>query len=169
VHRPADVVLRPGDFHFAEEGARISTLLGSCVSITMWHPRLLVGGMCHYVVPSRRRPIADLEARYADLDGRYADEAVQLFLREVHRCATRPQEYEVKMFGGGSQFTGAAAKSTVDIPGDNVAVGLQLLAHHGFTLLTRHLGGTGPRQVVFELATGNVWLKHAALTGRDSR
>ncbi len=45
------VVLRPGDFHFGGGHTRISTLLGSCVSITLWHPRRLIGGMCHYMMP----------------------------------------------------------------------------------------------------------------------
>jgi chemotaxis protein CheD len=158
VHSEADVVLSPGDFCFAEEGVRISTLLGSCVSITIWHPRLLVGGMCHYMLPSRRRP-----GKAAGLDGRYADEAMQLFLREVRRCGSRPQEYEVKMFGGGNQFTRTLGGSVVDVPRENVAAGIRLLTRHGFTLRTRHLGGSGPRRVIFEVATGNVWLKHASL------
>ena len=152
---PEQVFLNPGDFCFAGDGTRIRTLLGSCVSITLWHPRLHIGGMCHYMVPNRRR-----QADPHELDGRYADEAMQLFLRELDRCGTRPQEYEVKMFGGGNQFPGTPHVAALDIPGDNVAVGLRLLEQYGFHLTSRHLGGQGPRHIVFDLSTGNVWLKH---------
>jgi chemotaxis receptor (MCP) glutamine deamidase CheD len=31
-----EVFLNPGEFHFGEGTTRISTLLGSCVSITLW-------------------------------------------------------------------------------------------------------------------------------------
>ena len=53
---PHTVFLHPGECYFGGGPTRIATLLGSCVSITVWHPRLLVGGMCHYMLPSRQRP-----------------------------------------------------------------------------------------------------------------
>ena len=48
-----EIFLQPGDFYFGDRDTRIRTLLGSCVSITMWHPRLHVGGMCHFMLPER--------------------------------------------------------------------------------------------------------------------
>ncbi len=38
------VTLKAGEFHFGGGPTRISTLLGSCVSITLWHPRKRIGG-----------------------------------------------------------------------------------------------------------------------------
>jgi chemotaxis protein CheD len=155
--RSDDVLLNPGDFCFAEAGTRIRTLLGSCVSITMWHPRLFGGGMCHYVIAHRHRSVGAQE-----LSGRYADEAVQLFLRQIRRYRTHPAEYEVKMFGGGNQFPDAGhGRRPMNIPQENVERGLHLLAQHGFTLSASHLGGIGPRNLVFDVATGEVWLKHS--------
>ena len=46
--KPADAIeifLHPGEFYFGDRHTRIRTLLGSCVSIILWHPRLLIGGM----------------------------------------------------------------------------------------------------------------------------
>ena len=67
---PADsvqeVFLNPGDFHFAGGHTRIRTLLGSCVSIALWHPERKLGGMCHFILPERGQPAAGQE-----LDGRY--------------------------------------------------------------------------------------------------
>lgn len=48
----SEVVLKPGDFYFGGGATRISTLLGSCVSMTLWHPRRKIGGMCHYMLPA---------------------------------------------------------------------------------------------------------------------
>src|SRR5690242_12661253 len=95
--RPLDVVLEPGQFHFAGSELRIGTLLGSCVAITMWHPRIRIGGMCHYLLPSRRTTRPDQE----ELDGRYADEAVELFMREIQEAGTFAEDYQAKLFGGG--------------------------------------------------------------------
>lgn len=154
-----DVVLNPGDFCFASEGTRIRTLLGSCVSISMWHPRLHIGGMCHYMNPSRRTRVP------GELSGRYADEAIELFLRELRRTHTLPHEYQVKMFGGGNQFPGS--RRAVDIPRQNIEIGLELLDHHGFEVTATHLGGTGARHILFDLTDGGVWMKHSAHTVGD--
>jgi chemotaxis protein CheD len=157
VFRSDDVVLNPGDFCFAEAGTRIRTLLGSCVSITMWHPRLLIGGMCHYVIPHRRSHVPPSE-----LSGRYADEAVELFRHQIERYRTFPRDYEVKMFGGGDQFPDTRrAVGVLNIPKENVNRGLELLESNGFRLIATHLGGTGPRNLVFDVTTGEVWMKHS--------
>jgi chemotaxis protein CheD len=150
------VFLNPGDFHFAAAGTRIRTVLGSCVAITLWHPRLRVGGMCHYLLAHRTAPTADLPA----LSGRYADEAVQLFLHEMDRNGTRPTDYQAKMFGGGDQFPGSSPGPAPHVSKDNIAVGMRLLRRHGFHLTAKHLGGTGSRHLVFDLDTGDVWLQH---------
>jgi chemotaxis protein CheD len=155
MRRVDDVVLAPGDFFFGGEGLRIRTLLGSCVAITLWHPALRIGGMCHYLVPSRRHP-----ADPGGLDGRYATEAIAMFLRESGRRATVPKDYQVKMFGGGSQFQDPAGLPGFDVPSNNIEAGLHLLEQHGFSLSAKHLGGTGHREVVLDLANGQVWLRH---------
>lgn len=74
---PRTVFLHPGEFYFGGGPTRIATLLGSCVSITVWHPRLLVGSMCHYMLPNRQRP------PQAALCGRYGDEAMEWLLARI--------------------------------------------------------------------------------------
>jgi chemotaxis protein CheD len=164
VHRRPEVVLNPGEFHFADHGVLIHTLLGSCVSITMWHPRLHVGGMCHYMLASRGGCI-DCNSR--ELDGRYADEALRMFLHEIDRRLTRPSDWQVQMFGGGNQFPDHHVSSAIDVSQHNVAAGLWLLDQYGFVLHTQHLGGTGYRRLSFDVATGRVSIAHdhRTLTG----
>ena len=150
-----EIFLQPGDFYFGDSDTRIRTLLGSCVSITMWHPRLRIGGMCHYM-NSRGRP----GRAPGDLDGRYADDVMEMFMAELVRSRTAPAEYEVKMFGAGNQFPGKNAGSTINVPDENIEGGLALLDQYGFSVAKRHIGGNGYRHVVFDVATGNVWIRH---------
>lgn len=152
----AEVYLAPGEFFFSGEPTRVRTLLGSCVSITLWHPVLRVGGMCHYMLPSRGSHLAN-NPDY--LDGRYADEAIMLFLGNLRRFGTQPREYVAKIFGGGNQFP-SGTSAALDISRGNVAAGLRLLRRHQFTLTSQHLGGTGFRKLSFDLATGEVILSH---------
>jgi chemotaxis protein CheD len=158
---PADaleVFLQPGEFYFGEEKTRIRTLLGSCVAITLWHPRLRIGGMAHYMLPSRPGL-----AKGQPLDGRYAEEVLWMFQRELQSTRTRSSEYQVKLFGGGRMFAHVQkAKRHVDVSDRNVVVGRELMSQHGFRIVAEDLGGDGHRSVVFDLWSGDVWLKKTA-------
>jgi chemotaxis protein CheD len=149
-----EVFLGPGDLYFGDRGTRIRTLLGSCVAITLWHPLMLIGGMCHYMMPTRHG-----RTQHHDLSGRYGDEALQILLDEIHTAGTSPHEYQVKMFGGGNQFPGHHAIA-VDVAARNIDAGLHLLAEVGLELTSMHLGGTGHRQVVLDVRSGDVWVRH---------
>ena len=60
-----EVILQPGELFFGKEDVVVRTVLGSCIAITLWHPEQKQGGMCHYMLPSRRNPSAKLDGRYA--------------------------------------------------------------------------------------------------------
>ena len=151
-----DVFLAPGEFFFGDADTRIRTILGSCVAITLWHPVRRIGGMCHYMLPTRG------ESQPTGLDGRYGDEAIELFGHEVRRNRSRPSEYEVKVFGGGNMFPDKSRYEALAVGLRNISVGLELLQKRGFTVKARHLAGIGHRNIVFEAWTGDVWLKHVA-------
>ena len=155
-----EVFLQPGEFYFGEEKTRIRTLLGSCVAVALWHPQLRIGGMAHYMLP--RRPN---RATGQPLDGRYAEEVMLMFQRELLQTKTRPADYRVKLFGGGRMFAHVQkAKRHVDVSDRNVEIGRQLMAQHGFKIHAEDLGGDGHRNVVFDLWSGDVWLKKTART-----
>jgi chemotaxis protein CheD len=147
--------LQPGEFQFSDDpDVRLRTLLGSCVAITMWHPRRRYGAMCHYMLPTRGA------RRTGELDGRFGDEAYLMFLREAVRHGTDPNEYEIKVFGGGDMFPTVAKAGRLGIGKQNVVAGIELLALHGQPIKARHVGGEGHRVVMFDLWDGNVWVKH---------
>lgn len=150
-----DLDLPPGGFYFGDGRPRIRTLLGSCVSITLWNRERRIGGMCHYLNPSR--DVREAE----DPDPRYANEAMALFRQRAAAAGTTLAGYEAKIFGGGSQFAaGDGGLAPSDIPARNVEAGLRLLAASGLTVVAYHVGGQGPREVIFELRTGDVWVRH---------
>ncbi len=151
---PLEIFLQPGDLYFGSGHTRIRTLLGSCVAISVWHPQLRIGGLCHYMLPSR----GPHHGAHHDLDGKYGDEAMLLFLREMRGAGTRPQEYEAKLFGGGRMFAAHTAVAA-DVSRKNVQRGRELVRQHGLTLRAEHLGGEGHRNLWFELWSGDVYLK----------
>jgi chemotaxis protein CheD len=158
---PKEIYLQPGDYYFAGRDTRISTVLGSCVSIIFWHPQLLVGGMCHYMLPER-----DIECRESDgaaLDGRYADEAITLMQKKMAVVGAPLKEYQVKLFGGGNMFPGANKNRCIQIGTLNVQAARRLAQQHGFTCMAEQLGGIGYREVIFEVWSGEVLVKHCVM------
>lgn len=152
-----EVYLRPGEFCFGEGRLRISTLLGSCIAIILWHPVLNHGGMCHYMLPSRK-PLRG----GAPLNGKYGDEAMALFMQELGKRHTSPGQYQAHAYGGGCMFEARAA-SAMDIGQQNIEQAHALLESHGFVLAHDHLGGSGHRKVVFDVWSGKVKLIHEEL------
>lgn len=158
-HRPAqtiDIFLQPGDCYFGDRGTRIRTLLGSCVSLVFWHAERRLGGMCHYMLPRRAdRP-------FGELDGRYADEATALMFREMRRIGTEPSDYQVKMFGGANMFPDRHLEDSDHVGTRNVEAARDIVRAHGLVSVCEHMAGIGHRNVVFDVWSGNVWVKHQA-------
>lgn len=153
----SSVFLRPGEFYFGRAPCQIKTLLGSCVAITLWHPRHKIGGMCHYMLTNP----APQRKRKGILDGRYAEDAVQLFLNALVQTGTRPQEYQVKVFGGGNMFPHILKSGqNNNISEKNVEVADNLLKSNGFSVQASHLGGAGYRRIVFDISSGVVQVFH---------
>lgn len=160
-----EIFLHPGEFHFGKAPRRIGTLLGSCVAVTVWHPSHHFGGMCHILLPSRRRPPA------TPPDGRYADEAVEMFCNELNRRQVEAAACQVKLFGGGNMFSAKPAAS-LDVGRRNIEATRIALCAHGFSVLSEHVGGTAHRRLYFDLSSGHVWLAgHArpATKTKDSK
>jgi len=152
-----EVFLQPGEHYFGDRDTRIRTILGSCVAVTMWHPKLQIGGMCHYMLPARGRPSEVL-------DGKYADEALQLLLDETRRIGSLAKDYHIKIFGGGHMFPNARKQQTGHVGSRNAEAARTLLNHHGLPIQAEHLGGDGHRNVIFDIWSGDVWMRHQTPT-----
>lgn len=145
----SEIFLHPGEFHFSAGPGRIGTLLGSCVSVTLWSPTQFTGGMCHILLPARER------SNGTPLDGRYADESMELFANELRIHQIKPASCQAKLFGGGNMFPGTQA---MDIGQRNIEAARSALARHGFKIVAEHVGGTSRRRLYLDLANGDVWL-----------
>ena len=150
---PAPIFLSAGDFYFGAAPLQLATLLGSCVTVTLWQPRRRIGGMCHFLVPGRP---GGPRREGVPPDGDFADEAFALFDQAMLENGCRPEQFQAKLFGGGAMFPAAAR---VDVGAQNIAAARALLKQRGIPLLAEHAGGAGHRKLTFDLATGEVQLR----------
>ena len=144
--------LLPGQWYVGQKGELVRTLLGSCVSITLWHPVRKIGGMCHFLLPER------LRASSAVLDGRYGDEAVDLLVREIQKTGVKPEEIDAQLYGGADTMP-EEANVMVNVGERNVEKAWGLIDQHRFQLMSVDVGGTDPRSISLDLITGAVALR----------
>jgi chemotaxis protein CheD len=146
-----DVFLQPGEYFAGDAVYRLRTLLGSCVSITLWHPVLKIGAMSHFLLARRSTGPA------SEFDGRYGEEALWLMLRELHKAGVAPSECQGKIFGGGDMFPGRSQATGIHVGKQNGETARDLLHAHGISIASESLFGVGHRQIVFDVSSGNVW------------
>lgn len=151
-----DIFLLPGEYFVGGAGHRIRTLLGSCVSITLWHPERKIGTMSHFLLSSRNPD------KSSELNSRYGEESLELMLSKLRAMGVDPTECQAKIFGGGQMFPGAAVKACTSIGRQNGEVALRLLRAHGIPVVSESLYGVGHRSIIFDISSGNVWSRHMA-------
>jgi len=122
---------------------RIQTLLGSCIALTAWHPTLLVGGMCHYLLPRR----ATSKKKRGPIFGVDALDLMQKHLMSYDHL----KQYELGLFGGSHLL------NEIDIYAigrENIDVAKYWLGENHLYLTHESLGGSMARRLKLDLQTG---------------
>ncbi len=151
-----EVYLNPGDHFVGDARHRVHTLLGSCVSITLWHARLRVGAMSHFVLANGAQ-----RQGTAELDGRYGSEALALMVERLRAFGVAARDCEAKLFGGGDMFPDHTRSDDPTIGRRNGESARQMLRAHGIPLASESLFGTGHRRIYFDISTGAVWARQS--------
>jgi chemotaxis protein CheD len=160
-----DIFLQPGEYFVADADYQIRTMLGSCVSITLWHPATRIGAMSHFLLPERS--LTDVNA--SALDARYGDEALTLMLAELARSGIRASQCQGKIFGGGNMFPGHSRRGAGHVGRKNGEAARALLRGHGVPIVSESLFGTGHRQIIFNVSNGDVWSHQVHLSAQEAR
>jgi chemotaxis protein CheD len=155
--QPIDVYLKPGEYFVGDASHRIRTVLGSCVSVALWHPLRRIGAMSHFMLASRGVGAVAARLNAAALDARYADEALELMLDELAARNVAAADCKAKVFGGGDMFPGRGMRAGLAVGRRNGEAACTLLRARGIELTSQSLYGEGHRQIIFEVETGHVW------------
>jgi chemotaxis protein CheD len=142
--KPADhVSVGIGQAVIAAEPARLTTILGSCVAVALYHPQYRVGVLSHVLLPHATGATA--------YPAKFADTAVPYMLSLLKEHGTHPGALVARFAGGACMFGDGKFMQI----GDTNA---QVIAHEldtaGIRIAGRDVGGKLGRRVCFELATG---------------
>jgi chemotaxis protein CheD len=157
--------LQPGEVHLARSPAILKTVLGSCVGVTFWSPRLGLGALCHGILPRCPPNLSSAESY------RYVDFAICDLARQFEHFGAIRGEVQIKVFGGADVLPVHSAKSwRATVGHQNWHTALEVLRDQHFTVLASDLGGSVGRTIQFHTGTGEVLLRRLThLTPDDER
>lgn len=151
------VHLKIGECIITSDPVLISTVLGSCVSVTFHHPTTGMAAMFHAMLPDLER--STREPRNAC---NFVDAAIERILRAFERKPVPMTEVTLKLLGGactmrpqGDDFI----TSTLDVGRKNVEQAKAKLAEWGLKIASEHILGAEGRKVLFYTLTGDVWVR----------
>jgi chemotaxis protein CheD len=146
--------INPGGWAIESERP-ISTLLGSCVAVCLYDPKLKIGGMNHFLLPSRTS--ADNSDIDIILNGDYSMEVLVNGLLNMGAQKTR---LIAKAFGGGTIISSI----NMDIGGRNSAFAHEWLEREGIPLVASDFNGPWSRKVVFVPQSGDAFCRRIPTT-----
>jgi chemotaxis protein CheD len=148
--------LKPAELCISETPVVVQTVLGSCVSVTMFNKRTGVAAICHAVMPVLRKgACVENGERY-----KYVDHVVPEMLAKMREYGVNPSEIEVKIFGGAEVLHRPDSnRSSMSIGRSNVKTALAMLEAEGLKIKAADVAGTTGRKIYFYTDTGDVFLK----------
>jgi len=151
------VYLQPGESFFALEQTVISTILGSCVSVTFWSESLRVGAMSHSQLPKcpkTPRVVGLASGR------RYVDFAIRDLARRFDELGVERSLIQVKLFGGADVLqTKSSSSARATVGSLNCDEALAVLQAEGFHVIASSLRGSVGRKIQFYTGTGDVMVR----------
>jgi len=147
--RLANVYLKPGEVFVSPTPTLVSTVLGSCVSVTLFAPVARVGAMCHALLPMGKGP--------GGL--RYVDSAVEFMCGKLAAVSGQPGGFDAKLFGGAAVLLAGGEGPAASVGGRNVAAALRVIERLGLNLVAFDTGGERGRKIFFNSCTGEVYLR----------
>lgn len=150
--------LKPGDFHLALQPTLIKTVLGSCLTVTMYAPRTGYGAACHAMQPICRKKALQCRPDQCREKFRYVECVIPEMVQQLQRHGVVMAELEVKIFGGADMMLKELAAHQ-RVGSLNVQKAKKVVAELGLVIMSADVGGGVGRQLIFNTGTGDVWIK----------
>lgn len=125
------VFLLPSEYIVSKQPHRVSTLLGSCVSVCLYNPQAKFGGINHYMLPDSPSGVRS---------AKYGDYSIQTMIQFMKRGAGDSAGRLEAMIFGGANVVGAI-RSGAQIGEKNVAMARDVLRHYNIPIKKDFTGG----------------------------
>ncbi len=149
--------LKPSELFVSRNAVAVTTVLGSCISVTMFHRGLGIGAICHAMLPqcSQIKCVADCADRF-----KYVNCVIPGMVQKLCKPGIKLRDIEVKLFGGADTMGSEAGKSRIQSVGrQNMEMAVKVIQSEGLHLKISNVGGCFGRKIIFYSHTGQVLLK----------
>lgn len=140
------VFVHPGKLAASASPCRITTILGSCVAISLHDATTGVGGINHFLLPRAPR---------GEMSSRFGDNALPQLFEAVERLGARPAHLVAKVVGGACVLDVFRDRAT-HLGNQNVTVAFELLHAMRVPVMMAETGGRKARHVTFYPHTGDL-------------
>ncbi len=141
--------INPGGWTVENERS-IATLLGSCVAVCLYDPKLRLAGMNHFLLPSRTARADD--DTDVILNGDYS---MEVLVNSMMGKGARKERLVAKAFGGGTIVTSIQ----MAIGQRNAEFAKEWLDREGIPLVASDFGGAWSRKVIFTPLNGDAFCR----------
>lgn len=160
VEDPNHVIVGVGEIACAQEPqVLITQALGSCIGLTLWDPRMHIGGMAHVMLPAA--PVGDFSGRRH----RFADLAVPDLVDAMLALGAGKHRMIAKIAGGSAMFKGDSGLDSIG--GRNAAAVLEQLGKCGLSVQAADTGGSHARTIELHLGTGSLLVRSYSFGMRE--
>jgi chemotaxis protein CheD len=153
------ITIHPGEYYSCFDDVYIATVLGSCISIALFDPKIKLGGLNHFMLPTSKREFLSPED-----EGRFGNYAVELLLNDLFSKGAKKKNLIAKIFGGGNVLD--TATSSPNMTGiNNINFAVTFLETERIPIVVNDTGGIFPRKIYFHPQTAKVYLKRIQKMG----
>lgn len=144
----------PGELYVTRTDEMIVTVLGSCVSACIRDVKTGIGGMNHFMLPSKTEYSNEQWGASVSSAARYGNWAMEFLINEILKLGGTKQNLEIKVFGG------ANVMAHLNHIGErNITFVHHYLEEEGFSLAALDVGGLYPRKILYFPKTGAVKMR----------
>lgn len=141
--------INPGGWSVQTERP-IATLLGSCVAVCFYDPKLRLAGMNHFLLPSRAS--SKLADEDVVLNGDYAMEVLR---NAMYAKGAQAKRLVAKAFGGGN----IVSSINMAIGARNADFAREWLDRENIPLVASDFGGAWSRKVIIDPVSGDAFCR----------
>ena len=138
----------------------ITTLLGSCIAVCLYDPKLRLAGMNHFLLPSRAQPPGkDTDVILA------GDYSMEVLLNAMLSKGAAKSRIVAKAFGGGTIVTSIQ----MAIGQRNADFARHWLEREGIPLLGQDFGGAFSRKVILSPDSGDAFCRRLPISQPEAQ
>jgi chemotaxis protein CheD len=151
------IYIGSGEICFTDQPNVIVTVLGSCVSVTLFHRRLGLGAICHGLLPHCRNRGAC--SHTCAESAKYVECSLRTMVGRFKQHGIAVRELETGLYGGADMFgASSSARSRFSVGKQNIETAFSVLETEGLQVFDKNVGGRQGRKIHFNTRTGEVRL-----------